>query len=169
MNAVFLVTSSHLQYLYPYDNSKRKLVLENISQALPAFRRALDSSSRCQPGHRDALMAGSMILLQYSWELPIPDVDTDNDGWNSLLELYTGVRNIVFTFWEMKNGGSRFTPCLSYSPKLSIQQYLNNLPTPPDVEEAFGHILTCTKISHDHENFEGTKACNDEVKRLIPI
>src|SRR4051812_4420195 len=104
MQAVFLVTAAHLQYLQPYNNSHKAVALKYLSQALPGFRLALDTLPSTTPTSRDVLMACSFLLLQYSWEASIPDGKGDNDGWDSLLGLYNGTRKLVFSFWELKNG-----------------------------------------------------------------
>src|SRR4051812_8018091 len=112
MQAVFLVTAAHLQYLQPYNNDHKAMVLECLSQALPGFRLALDNLPGTTPDSADALMACSLLLLQYSWDASIPDGTGDNDGWDSLLGLYNGVKKIVFSFWEVQNDTSRFSPSL---------------------------------------------------------
>lgn len=171
MHTVLLLTASHLEHLQPQNHRYRPMIFEHLSQALPGLRIALDTVPGTQNGLGDALMACSCLLLQYSWESPVSggswSADYDDEGWETLLGLYSGVRNIVFTFWELKHGGSCFTPWLIYSPKTSIEQYFIDQPIPPDLEACFHHVLTCNKISNDLET--DFAACQYAADGLIVI
>ena len=97
----------------------------------------------------------------------MPDSNCDSDGWDILLGLYSGVRNIVVSFWEAKDSRSRFTPGLIYSPRLSIERYLENQAVPQDIEACFSHCLACTKICDDVEL--DVEECMDAAQRLTVI
>jgi hypothetical protein len=170
MNAVFLMTASHLQYVQPYESRHSKVVLDQLSQVLPNFRAALGALPSNKLGYGDALMACSMLLLQYSWKYPsevMQDIYAENDGWDTMLGHYEGVRNIVMEFWDMERGGSRFTTFLIYSPRISIDRHLENTESPPDIEACFEHCLSCTKISTDQG--KSLDCCTEVSRRLIPI
>lgn len=164
MHALFAVTASHLQHLQPHDQTHQAAVSEHLSQALPGLRTALDMPFITGAG--DALMACSMLLLQNLWGSPIQTVNADFTSWDSLLGLYRGVKDIVFTFWELKHG-SRFTPWLVYSPSTSIAKYLVTQPADPEIEACFSHCLTCTQITADTET--DLEECEYAVRGLIAI
>ena len=170
MHAIFLATASHLRHLEPHDSRHSRMVLEQLSQALPSFRMTLSNPPRNQPGCGDALMACSMLLMQYSWEFSpvlMEDARVEDDGWDTLLGLYAGVRSIIFEFWDIKNGGSRFTSFLTYSPKINIEQCLANAAIPPDIQACFGHCLSCPQISNGDP--KSLNHCISAAWRLIPI
>jgi hypothetical protein len=146
MHAVFLVTATHLQHLQPNDTGHQLAALEHLSQALPKFRKTLAANSEFKGSHGEALIACSMLLLQYSWTY-------DSEGWSNLLGLYRGLRSIVIEFIETLDGsdGSRlttmFTSMLSYSPRMRIERHFQNTKIPSDIEDIFIHVLSCPKIS----------------------
>jgi hypothetical protein len=143
--------------------------LEHLSKALPGLRFALDFPATCHPLSGDAAMACSILLLQHLWDSSIPPSNSgsDSDEWDSILGLYNGLRNIVFSFWELTNGGSRFTPWMIYSPRLSIELYLQGQVLPPHIEACFEHCLSCTDISADLE--AGMDDCINAAQRLKTI
>jgi len=169
VHAIFLVTAAHLRYLQPNEPRHHGVVLEQLAHALPAFRKALANPVRSQPGYRTALMAASMLLLQYSWESTptVSDTVADNEGWNNLLILYTGVKNIVFEFWDMTLGGCQFTPHLIYSPRIAIDIYFQDSPVPADIKVVFDHCLNCTQIADDQGR--DLSNCVDACQRLTAI
>jgi len=156
------------------------MVLEQLSQALPSLRTALSDSTDGSPDRGDALMACSILLLQYSWELSMPTDQNsrlESDGWDTLIGLYDGVREIVITFYKLRKEGSRFAAFLIYSPRITIESYFEGKEIPPDIETCFTHLITCTEISDDHgDSLKGwtgdaLRDCtaHDAARRLISI
>jgi hypothetical protein len=169
MHSVLLVAASHLQHLQPTENRHRKVALEHLSQTLPSFRNALAALPDRRRDTADALLACSMLILQYSWEFngsTIRDANPNPEGFGSLLGLYSGLRYIVFEIIDERSG-SRFDSMLTYSPRLKIESYFKDSNLPSEIEVFFGHCLTCTKIS---DNKSGSvNGCVDAAHRLIPI
>jgi hypothetical protein len=139
MHAVFLVTATHLQHLQPHENGYQILALESLSKTLPAFRNSIAATSGSVGGPREALIACSMLLLQYSWTV-------NSKRWGSVLGLYRGLTETVFEFWDVIEG-SPLTKMLSYSPRVNIERHLLNADAPADLEAIFSHCLACTRIS----------------------
>ena len=169
MHSVLLVAASHLQHLQPSENRHRKVALEHLSQTLPSFRNALAALPARRGDSADALLACSMLILQYSWEFnrsTIQDANPNPEGFGSLLGLYSGLRYIVFEIIDGRSG-SRFDSMLIYSPRLKIESYIEDSNLPTEVEVFFGYCLTCTKIS-DNKN-KNMSGCVDAARRLIPI
>ena len=146
MHAVFLVTAAHLRHLQPNDTGHQLLALEHLSEVLPRFRKTLAANSDFKGSHGEALIACSMLLLQYSWTY-------DSEGWSGLLGLYRGLTNIVIGFTGTLDGsdGSRvrkmFTSMLIYSPRRRLERHFQNMHIPSDIEDVFAHVLCCRKIS----------------------
>lgn len=159
MHAVFLVTAKHLHHLQPSERRHEMLSLQSLSQTIPLFRSSLATTSGRSGNKCDALIACSMLLLQYSWTL-------NSSGWRCISGLYKGVRQTVLNFWDFGEE-SRLAPMLAYSPRLHLEQHLKDKATPADIEAMFSHFLRCSKIS---ENSNGT---SDDIvipsQRLIAI
>jgi len=169
MHAVLLVTASHLQHLQPSETQHRRVVLEHLSQVLPSFRNALDTLPVGRGDSADALLACSMLILQYSWEFnlsAIQDASRHAEGFSSLLGLYSGLRYVIFEIIDAR-GGSRFDSMITYSPRLKIEQYFEGSNLPSEIKVFFGHCLTCLKIS---DNKDGNLSDYvDAARHLIPI
>jgi hypothetical protein len=169
MHAVLLVTASHLQHLQLFEARHRTVALEHLSQTLPSFRNALATLTASRGGSADALLACSMLLLQYSWKFTLStaqNMSCDPEGFGSLLGLYSGLRYIVFEILDAR-AGSRFDSMLTYSPRLKTERHFEDTTFTSEIEAFFDHCLTCTKIS-------GTKPrnlsdCIDAAHHLIPI
>src|SRR5271163_208158 len=149
MHAVLLVAASHLQHLQPSESGHRKVALEHLSHVLPSFRNALATLPVGSGSSADALLACSMLILQYSWEFTLSTVQDANpyaEGFGSLLGLYSGLRYIVFEIIDARSD-SRFDSMLTYSPRLKIERHFEDSNLPSEIEAFFGHCLTCTKIS----------------------
>lgn len=169
MHAVLLVTASHLQHLQSGETQHHKVALEHLSQAVPSFRNALATLPVRTGDTADALLACSMLILQYSWEFSlstIQDMSRHAEGFSSLLGLYSGLRYIVFEIVDAR-GGSRFDSMLTYSPRLKIERYFEDSNLPSEMKVFFGHCLTCTKISDNKDR--NLSDCVDAAHRLIPI
>jgi hypothetical protein len=146
------------------------MVSLQLSQALPGFRTALDSLSSDIPEHGDALLACSLLLLQFSWEFTLPTSEeshSENAGWHTMLGLYRGVRNVINEVWGMNSKSSRFAQFWAYNPKKTIELYFENTIVPPNIEACFNHCLTCTKISNNKG--DDLNICIDASQRLIGI
>ena len=169
MHAVLLVTASHLQRLQPFEARYRKMALEHLSQVLPSFRKALATLTASIDGSADALLACSMLMLQYSWEVSlstIQNANRDPEGFVSLLGLYSGLRYIVFKIWDARDR-SRFDSMITYSPRLRIERYFEDTNFPSEIEAFFDHCITCTKISGNENRNLNDRI--DAAHRLIPI
>jgi hypothetical protein len=169
MHAVLLVTASHLQHLQPYETRHRKVALEHLSQVIPSFRNALATLTVNRRGSADALLACSMLLLQYSWEFTLSttqNTNRDAEGFGSLLGLYSGLRYIVFEILDARCG-SRFDSMLTYSPRLKIERHFEDTTLPSEIQACFDHCLTCTKISDKQDR--NMSDCMDAANHLIPI
>jgi hypothetical protein len=146
MHAIFLVTATHLQHLRPRETNHRVVALQHLSQALPVFRNAIDDLSdgkeySLEAG--EALIACSLLLLQYSWNF-------DSEVWNrdeSLTGLYRGLTSITRSCLDRVSGSSCLTPMLGYSPRRHIEQRMRMAGVAQKIDGALLHILTCTKIS----------------------
>ncbi|KAH8786800.1 hypothetical protein F5882DRAFT_403622 [Hyaloscypha sp. PMI_1271] len=146
MHAIFLVTATHLQYLQPHETRHRIVALQNLSQALPGFRNAIDKlsgSKEYSMEMAEALIACSLLLLQYSWNF-------DSEVWNrdgTLTGLYRGMMAITLSCLDEVREGS-LSPMLRYSPRLHIEQRMRIAGTAYKVDDVPLHILSCTKISN---------------------
>lgn len=145
MHAIFLVAATHLQYLQPHESRHRVIALQNLSQVLPAFRTEIDtfSDSKTYPAETaEALVACSLLLLQYTWNF-------DSEVWNhdeSLTGLYRGLTSITLSCMDRVISGC-LSPFLAYSPRLHIEQCMRLAGVAHKIDAVFLHILTCTKIS----------------------
>lgn len=165
MHTIFLVTATHLQHLQPHETRHRIVALQNLSQALPGFRNAIDnlSGSREYPMEMaEALIACSLLLLQYSWNF-------DSEVWNrdeSLTGLYRGLMAITLSCLDEVREGS-LSSMLTYSPRLHIEQRMRIAGTAYKVDGVLLHILSCTKISNIQP--ENPSDFLDPIERLNSI
>ena len=169
MHAIFLVTATHLQHLQPDERGHQLVALDHLSQALPMFRKTLCEASDFRGSRGEAVIACSMLLLQYSWTY-------DSDGWDCLMAFYKGMMNVVLEFiksWGVTNRvdglgmSNRFTSLLLYSPRMHIEAYFKDVAIPSGIQAIFAHVLTCTQISDTQPDDEN--GFMEPSKRLMAI
>ena len=145
MHAVFLVAATHLKCLQPNEKKHQVIALHNLCQLLPAFRNAISTVSENKDftgEEAEALIACSMLLLQYSWDI---DSHVWSDGGS--LALYRGLGSITLSCLHKVSGGT-FSAMIIWNPKFCIENCMLNAGAQNTaLDGVFAHILTCTKIS----------------------
>jgi hypothetical protein len=164
MHAIFTIAATHLQHLQPNEKRYRIVALQNLSQVLPVFRNALDNiseSNEYSAEMGEALIACSMLLLQYSWN---SDSQFSQNG--SSIGLYRGLNSIIESCIDRVKDGFLFQ-MLNYSPQLHIEQCMKSSGVVCNIEGVFLHMLTCTTISDIQP--ENPSTFYDPIQRLSTI
>jgi len=165
MHAVFLVAATHLKCLQPNEKKHQVIALQNLCQLLPNFRNAISTVSENEQypvETAEALIACSMLLLQYSWDI---DSQVWSDG--SSLALYRGLTSITLSCLPRVSGGN-FGTMLTWSPRLRIDKCMLYAGVQcTTLDGVFAHILTCTKISDIRP--EDPSDLSDVLQRLSTI
>jgi hypothetical protein len=164
MHAIFLVAATHLKYLQPNEKKHQVVALQNLSQLLPVFRNTISTISDNKEYSKEtaeALIACSMLLLQYSWDI---DSQVWSDGGS--LGLYRGLVSITFSCMPRVRGGS-FCGMLNWSPRLRIEKCMISAGAKCTLDGVFAHILICNKISEIQP--EDPSDLSDILQRLSMI
>lgn len=143
MHAVFLVASTHLDHLQSNKVGHEKAV--HLSQVLPPFREALSTLSTSKDYTIEkckALVACSLLLLQYSWTF-------DSQVWSSsVMGLYRGLKSVThFSLDDERFQGQDLYPMLQSSPRQHIEQCMQRIGVFSPPLSALSHCLTCDTIS----------------------
>ena len=165
MQSMLSLSAAHLHYLHPEDGRYEEAKLQHQSAALTELREAL--SRDITPKNSDALFACSVLLFLYAWTAANPEDIGFPSGFEDLVPLATGIKNMVMQ--AVLTRTSVFQETMAFSPRVALSMCALGTTVPDELEVLFKqqyHLAFPEDEAEQHWKFD---AFMTECKRLIPV